>query len=149
MQTLSPIIDTAFKILDSGIETKSLKLSNLEVLINAILYNAPAALHIMENTDPARLQLFFKQWFDLLKDDSSLPRVHDKKLSILAMCALLTLEGHQVPAPLQSGWVAIVNGILTTFKSLPTAVARTYFRGTYEREVLTELRRSQQVDREG
>jgi hypothetical protein len=77
----------------------------------------------MQSQDTSKLQQFFKEWFELLKDDLYLPRVHDKKLSILAMCALLTLDASQVPQSLQDGWAGIVHGILTTFKSLPTAVA--------------------------
>jgi hypothetical protein len=88
-----------------------------------VLYNAPAALHIMESQSPEKLQLLFKQWFELLQEDLYLPRVHDKKLSILAMCALLTVEASQVPPSLHEGWIGIVNGILMVFKSLPAAVA--------------------------
>jgi importin-7 len=124
-KALPSIINTAFKILDPTPETRSLKLGNLEVLINAVLYNATAALHIMQNQDSNKLQLFFKQWFELLKDDLYLPRVHDKKLSILAMSALLTVDASQVPPTLQDGWTGIVNGILLTFKSLPAAISST------------------------
>jgi hypothetical protein len=124
-QVLPTIISTAFKILEPPPETRGLKLANLEVLINAVLYNAPAALHIMQSQDSNKLQQFFKEWFELLKDDTFLPRVHDKKLSILAMCALLTVDASQVPTPLQDGWTGIVGGILTTFKSLPSAIAST------------------------
>jgi hypothetical protein len=104
-------------------ETRSLKLANLEVLINTILYNAAAALALINSHGEDKLKTFFTEWFELLKDESSLPRVHDKKLSILAMCGLLTLDGSQIPQSLQEGWTGIVAGILVVFKTLPKAVA--------------------------
>ena len=51
---------TAFKTLDPPPETRGLDLANLEVLINAVLYNAPAALYIMQNWDANKPQMFFK-----------------------------------------------------------------------------------------
>lgn len=110
-------------LLDPPPETRGLRIANLEVLINAVLYNAPAALHIMESQDAAKLKKFFGEWFEAVRDDMKLPRVHDKKLSILAMCGLLTMEPAQVPRVLQDGWTDIVTGILHTFKGLPRAIA--------------------------
>ena len=122
MKTLQTIIVNAFKLLEPPPETRSLQLANIEVLINAILYNAAAALHIMESQDPTKLKLFFTQWFNLVKEDMDLPRVHDKKLSILAFCALLKLERERVPGELLDGWVGIVGGILQLLEEYPKAV---------------------------
>ncbi len=110
-------------LLDPPPETQGLRLANLEVLINAVLYNAPAALHIMEIHDAARLKKFFAEWFEYVRDDMKLPRVHDKKLSILAMCSLLNMDPTQVPVSLQDGWTDIVTGLLLTFKALPRAIS--------------------------
>ena len=56
--------------------------------------------------------------------ENRLPRVHDKKLSILAMCALLELPPASVPDTLRDGWHGIVGGVLTIFKDLPKAIER-------------------------
>ncbi|KZS92303.1 ARM repeat-containing protein [Sistotremastrum niveocremeum HHB9708] len=121
--TIPTIIDTSLKILDPPAETRSLRLANLEVLINTILYNPVAALHTINARSQSLLKLFFDKWFDAVKSDKGFPRVHDKKLSILAMCGLLDLEPSQVPPSLQQGWPFLVTGILTSFKTLPDAVA--------------------------
>ncbi|KAJ7232506.1 hypothetical protein C8J57DRAFT_172448 [Mycena rebaudengoi] len=47
-EALQPIITAALGQLDKS-ETAALRLANLEVLINAVLYNPAAALHIMES----------------------------------------------------------------------------------------------------
>jgi len=49
--------------------------------------------------------------------------VHDKKLSILALCKLLEMEAGAIPDSLRDGWPGIVVGVLNIFKSLPQAVA--------------------------
>lgn len=50
--------------------------------------------------------------------------MHDKKLSILAFCALLKLERERIPAELLDGWVGIVGGILKLLDEFPKAVER-------------------------
>ena len=64
---------------------------------------------------------FFDRWFAAISNDE-LPRVHDRKLSILALCALLELPPDSVPEPLRDGWHGIVGGILKIFKGLPKAI---------------------------
>jgi hypothetical protein len=49
-------------------------------------------------------------------------RVHDKKLTIVALCSLLTLPSDQVPVSLQSGWNQILLSIAYVFKGLPKAI---------------------------
>jgi hypothetical protein len=98
-------------------------LANLEVLINAVLYNPTAALHLIEAFRPGMARVFFDKWFAAINNEARLPRVHDKKLSILALCALLELAPAAVPETLQSGWPGIVGGILKIFKDLPKAIA--------------------------
>lgn len=122
MQSLQLIITTALSQLDSA-STPSFRLANLEVLINAVLYNPTAALHLMESTQQGAARAFFDRWFAAINGNNLLPRVHDKKLSILALCALIELPPTSVPESLQSGWPGIVGGILTIFKDLPKAVA--------------------------
>ncbi|KAJ7075775.1 armadillo-type protein [Mycena belliarum] len=118
---LTPIIVTALGQLDKA-ETSGLRLANLEVLINAVLYNPAAALHIMENTRAGMSRVFFDTWFAVINDHTKMPRVHDKKLSILALCALLEMAPGAVPESLKDGWPGIVGGVLKIFKDLPAAI---------------------------
>ncbi|KIM40975.1 hypothetical protein M413DRAFT_445750 [Hebeloma cylindrosporum] len=118
---LQAIIATALGLIDNA-ETLALKLANLEVLINAVLYNPSAALHLMEVTKAGSARVFFDRWFVAINNDSRLPRVHDKKLSVLALCALMEMAPETVPESLRDGWPGIVGGALKIFKSLPKAV---------------------------
>ncbi|KAJ7364882.1 armadillo-type protein [Mycena albidolilacea] len=119
---LQPIIVTALSQLDKA-ETAALRLANLEVLINAVLYNPAAALHIMETTQAGFARKFFDSWFAAINDHNKMPRVHDKKLSIMALCALLEMAPGAVPESLNDGWPGIVGGVLKIFKDLPEAIA--------------------------
>jgi len=114
------IINTALSILDED-QTSYLRLANLEVLINSVLYNPSAALHLMETNKPGTARHFFDRWFAAINSEG-LPRVHDKKLSILALCALLEMPPDAIPEPLRDGWPGIVGGILKIFKGLPKAI---------------------------
>lgn len=121
--SLQTIISTALTHLDKA-ETSSLRLANLEVLINGVLYNPSAALHLMEVTAAGSARVFFDKWFVAINSEKNLlPRVHDKKLSILALCSLLELAPAAVPENLRNGWPGIVGGALRIFKDLPKAIA--------------------------
>lgn len=105
-------------------ESSALRLANLEVLVNAVLYNASAALHLMEAFRAGSSRVFFDKWFAAIgAADSRLPRVHDKKLSIMALCALLELDAAAIPDALRDGWPGIVSGALKLFQDLPKAIA--------------------------
>ncbi len=123
-QQLEHIIATAFRHLDKT-NTKSFELANLEVLVNAVLYNPGAALALMDAQRPHGAQLFFGRWFAAVDKEHGLPRVHDKTLSIVAMSALLEMKAGAVPADLREGWPGIVGGAIKVFKGLPKAVAGT------------------------
>ncbi|KAJ7704207.1 armadillo-type protein [Mycena metata] len=130
---LQPIIVTALSQLDKA-ETASLRLANLEVLINSVLYNPAAALHIIEATQAGMARKFFDAWFLAIGDHAKMPRVHDKKLSIVALCALLEMPAGAVPETLKDGWPAIVGGVLKLFKDLPGAIAARKALEDYEDE---------------
>lgn len=88
-----------------------------------MLYNPSAALHFIENFRPGMARTFFDSWFGFIKAaEAKLPRVHDKKLSIVALCALLELAPGAIPDNLKDGWPAIVGGIIKIFHDLPKAV---------------------------
>ena len=92
------------------------------MLINSVLYNPAAALHIMESARPGTARGFFDKWFAAINTDNHLPRVHDKKLTIMALCALLEMDPSAVPESVREGWPLIVAGTLKVFKDLPRAI---------------------------
>jgi len=55
--------------------------------------------------------------------NAGLPRVHDMKLSILTLCALLEMNGNLIPEHLREGWASLLPGALSIFKTLPAAIA--------------------------
>jgi len=119
---LQPIINTALAHIDSA-KTSHFRLACLEVLINSVLYNPSAALHFMESYSSGMARVFFDKWFAAINTDSGLPRVYDKKLTIITLCALMELDPAGIPETLREGWPGIVAGALKVFKDLPKAVA--------------------------
>jgi len=113
--------------LDKG-ETSVFRLANLGVLVNAVLYNPHAALVLMETSRPGMARAFFDKWFKAINNPNQLPRVHDKKLSIMALCALLEMDPVNIPPSLSDGWPGIVAGIIKLFKDLPKAIQSAYMR---------------------
>ena len=103
-------------------ETNALRLANLNVLVNAILYNPAAALHILEQAGPGTARKVFDKWFAAINVEARLPRVHDKKLSIMALCALMEMDPANIPESVQEGWPGIVSGALKLFQEYPKAV---------------------------
>jgi hypothetical protein len=73
-------------------------------------------LHVLESN--GWTNKFFSWWFSSI---DSFTRVHDKKLSIAAIVALLTLNADQVPVSVQQGWPRLLQGIVRLFQTLPTA----------------------------
>ncbi|RPD62608.1 ARM repeat-containing protein [Lentinus tigrinus ALCF2SS1-7] len=118
---LQPIIATALPVMDKA-ETNALRLANLNVLVNAILYNPAAALHILDQAGPGVARKFFDKWFAAINVEARLPRVHDKKLSIVALCALMELDPASIPESVKEGWPGIVSGALKLFQEYPKAV---------------------------
>lgn len=58
-------------------------------------------------------------WFSSI---DNFTRVHDKKLSIAAIVALLSLNTDQVPVSVQQGWPRLLQGIVRLFQTLPAAM---------------------------
>jgi hypothetical protein len=98
-------------------KVKSLRIHLMEVIVNAIYYNAPLALHVLESQ--GLTNKFFSMWFSSI---DSFTRVHDKKLCISAICALLTINGQNVPVSVQQGWPRLLSGIVRMFQTLPAAL---------------------------
>jgi len=79
------------------------------------------SLHVLESN--GWTNKFFSTWFSSIE---SFSRVHDKKLSIAAIVALLTLNADQVPVSVQQGWPRLLQGIVRLFQTLPAAIKSKY-----------------------
>ncbi|KAF1959867.1 ARM repeat-containing protein [Byssothecium circinans] len=108
---------TMVVLLSDEVKVKSLRIHLMEVVINAIYYNPVLALHVLESR--GWTNKFFSLWFSTI---DSFTRVHDKKLCISAICALLTLKGQDVPVSVQQGWPRLLQGIVRLFQTLPAAL---------------------------
>ncbi|KAG0800763.1 hypothetical protein G6F22_001907 [Rhizopus arrhizus] len=116
-QYVSSFLNLAFRyILAGNIQSIDFKVHCLEIVVNCIYYNPLLTLGFLEENHWT--QGFFSLWFSTLSDLSSL---HDKTLTIVALCSLLRLPTNQIPASLQATWPQILNGLSLMFKELPEA----------------------------
>ena len=113
-------IDLAMKVLSSNdLKVKSYRIHLMEMVINAIYYSPLLALRALEVN--GWTNKFFSSWFSNIE---SFSRVHDKKLSICAISALLTLKAEEVPSSVQQGWPRLLQGVVRLFQTLPAALKR-------------------------
>lgn len=111
-------IKMAMNILgNQDVKVRSYKIHLMEMIINAIYYNPMLALQVLETN--GWTNRFFSLWFGSM---TSFSRVHDKKLCIVAIAALLNLNHEQVPASVSVGWPRLLQGITELFRTLPNAV---------------------------
>ncbi|KAG1469127.1 hypothetical protein G6F56_003440 [Rhizopus delemar] len=111
-------LNLAFRyILGGNIESIDFKVHCLEIVINCIYYNPRLTLGFLEENNWT--QGFFSLWFSTLSSFSS---VHDKKLIIVALCALLKLPVAQIPTCLQPTWPQILVGLSDVFKDLSESI---------------------------
>ncbi|EXJ77268.1 hypothetical protein A1O3_10426 [Capronia epimyces CBS 606.96] len=96
---------------------KSYKIHLVEMVINGIYYNPILALQVLESH--GWTNKFFSIWFGSI---DSFRRVHDKKLCIAAISALLTIRADQVPQSVQTGWPRLLTGATYLFRTLPAAL---------------------------
>lgn len=99
------------------VKLKSYKIHLMEMVINAIYYNPVMTLQVLETK--GWTNKFFSLWFGGM---TSFSRVHDKKLCIVAISALLSLKGDQIPASVSTGWPRLLQGTVEIFRGLPSAV---------------------------
>lgn len=99
------------------LKVKSLRIHLMEVVINSIYYNPALALHVLEGN--GWTNKFFSLWFSSI---DNFTRVHDKKLCISAICALLSLAPQDVPVSVQQGWPRLLQGVVRLFQTLPAAL---------------------------
>ncbi|MCJ1346516.1 hypothetical protein MMC31_004733 [Peltigera leucophlebia] len=115
---LPEFIKLAMTVISSNeLKVKSYRIHLMEMVINAIYYNPILALHVLESN--GWTNKFFSSWFSNIE---SFSRVHDKKLSIVAISALLTLRAEDVPSSVQQGWPRLLQGIVSLFRTLPAAL---------------------------
>ncbi|UKZ84656.1 uncharacterized protein TrAFT101_000554 [Trichoderma asperellum] len=111
-------INMAMNILaGQDVRIKSYKIHLMEMVINAVHYNPMLTLQVLESN--GWTNRFFSLWFGSM---SSFSRVHDKKLCIVAISALLSLNHEQVPASISVGWPRLLQGITELFRTLPLAM---------------------------
>ncbi|KAI7958393.1 hypothetical protein MJO29_006610 [Puccinia striiformis f. sp. tritici] len=104
------------------ITTKALLMHALEVVLNAIFYNPTLAMDVLIKNGWS--SEFFSEWFGRLL---SFKRTHDKRLSLLAISAILSISTTQgVDNILAQSSGQLVLGALTLSESLPEAI-RTRF----------------------
>ncbi|KAI5309933.1 hypothetical protein KEM55_002093, partial [Ascosphaera atra] len=117
-QYIPTFISLAMSVLaGDDVKTKSYRLHLMEMVINTIYYNPRLAIHVLEAN--GWTNKFFSAWFSSI---DTFKRVHDKKLSIVAISSLLTLQSHEVPVSVQPGWPRLLQGISKLFQTLPSAI---------------------------
>ena len=104
------------KLIEQKNPVKSLKIHLLEMVINAIYYNPSLSLAFLEQH--GWTNKFFSMWFGSIE---MFRRVHDKKLCIASISALLTIRAEDVPQSVQTGWPRLLTGATYMFKTLPAA----------------------------
>ncbi|KAI1328186.1 importin-beta domain-containing protein [Xylariaceae sp. FL0255] len=117
-QSVSGFITMAMTVLNGHEpKVKSYKIHLMEMVINAIYYNPVLTLEVLETK--GWTNKFFSLWFSNMEHFT---RVHDKKLCIVAIVALLSINPAQIPASVSTGWPRLLQGITSLFKTLPAAM---------------------------
>lgn len=133
-QYVEGFISMAMNVLSAqpDVKPKSYKIYLVEMVINAIHYNPLLSLQILETK--GWTNRFFSLWFGSM---SSFSRVHDKKLCIVAISALLNLNHEQVPPSVSVGWPRLLQGITELFRTLPAALKSKYHAKRRSMAILT------------
>ncbi|RVD85252.1 uncharacterized protein DFL_003578 [Arthrobotrys flagrans] len=98
-------------------KVKAYRVHLMEMVINCIYYNPSQTLQFLEQH--GWTAKFFTMWFSNIDNFN---RVHDKKLSIVAIVALLDLRPEQIPASIQPYWNRLLQGLVKLFHTLPVAM---------------------------
>lgn len=119
-QYVPKFVEIAMAVICSNeLKVKSYRVHLLEMVINAIYYNPVLALRQLEAQ--GWTNKFFSSWFSNIDGFS---RVHDKKLSIVAISSLLRLRAEEIPTSVQQGWPRLLQGVVRLFQTLPAAQKR-------------------------
>ena len=142
-QYVPGFVKLAMTVIANGdLMVKSYRIHLMEMIINAIYYNPILTLRILESN--GWTNKFFSSWFSNIE---SFARVHDKKLSIVAISSLLTLRAEDVPSSVQQGWPRLLQGVVRLFQTLPAAMksrsisphSRNLLRAKYEQSKNPDL----------
>ncbi|TSL68247.1 Importin-7 [Bagarius yarrelli] len=117
-QVVPLFVTTALERLTREVKTSELRTMCLQVAIAALYYNPPLLLNTLENlrfpnnTEPITNH-FISQW---LKDVDCFLGLHDRKMCILGLCALMDLEQrpqaiNQVAGQLLPAAILLFNGL--------------------------------------
>ncbi|KAI8325447.1 ARM repeat-containing protein [Martensiomyces pterosporus] len=118
----------AYLLVKDAIETRGFLVYSLEVILNALHYNPVITLNVLEQYKWTE-DIFTR----LMQNVDKFTRVHDKKLLILGLTAILSVPASQLPASLQTGLPQVFDGVLQTFRSFDKAVeARDALEKMYE-----------------
>lgn len=116
-QYVEGFINMSMSILAAqDVKIKMQKIHLMEMVINALRYNPHLALQILETK--GWTNRFFSLWFGSM---GSFTRVHDKKLCIIAISALLSIHHDAVPESIKVGWPRLLQGVTELFRTLPAA----------------------------
>ncbi|KAL8671777.1 MAG: hypothetical protein Q9168_003724 [Polycauliona sp. 1 TL-2023] len=117
-QYVPKFVEIAMTVLcGNELKVKSYRIHLLEMVINAIYYDPILTLRQLEAQ--GWTNKFFSSWFSNI---DAFPRVHDKKLSIVAISSLLTLRAEEIPTSVQQGWPRLLQGVVRLFQTLPAAI---------------------------
>lgn len=122
------MIATAATVYAKPSKVPTLKLEIMNLLINLLLYNPVVSLQIMESQHSGLARSLLDEWFIALQSEhgKGLPRVHDKRLSVIALSALIEMDSANVPPSLQDGWPGLLAGALNVFATLQEAINSTF-----------------------
>ncbi|TPX46848.1 hypothetical protein SeMB42_g02690 [Synchytrium endobioticum] len=102
-----------------ALDSLALRVHIIEIVLHCMYYNLQITLQCLEQvsfTVP-----FFTFWFNHLDD---FLRVQDKKICILALCAVLNAYPNMVPVQLQPNVSGLLYGIVKCFETYPEALKR-------------------------
>ncbi|KAJ1928986.1 Nonsense-mediated mRNA decay protein 5 [Tieghemiomyces parasiticus] len=101
-----------------AITSRTLLVYCLELVLNALYYNPRLTLGALEAH-----QLTTPYFTRLTSSTDRFQRVHDKKLLILALCAVISLPATDLPTTVQAGLPTLFDTLLRAFETLPRAQA--------------------------
>lgn len=122
---LPAIIASAAEVFGKPSKAPTLKLAIMNVLLNTLLYNPVLALQIMESRHSGLARALFDEWFVALNSEGAkdLPRVHDKRLSLVTLSSLMELSPDNIPGTLRDGWPGLIAAELNVFSKFQDALA--------------------------
>ncbi|KAK9477553.1 armadillo-type protein [Lipomyces japonicus] len=91
----------------------------INVTVNCIYYNPVLAFRTLEEL--GKTAYFFNLWFTNIEN---LSRVHDKKLSVIAIFSILSLPDDHIPQSIQPGLSQLLHGLVSILKTLPDAIQK-------------------------